>query len=90
MKKTSKTFKGIVMVAMTLLVLLSGTAKAQIFLQDFDQTTDNPRVEADDYGFFIGPQGFDGDQYLPLGDGVLLLMGLGGTYLLRKKKKDTL
>ena len=90
MKKTSKTFKGIVMVAMTLLVLLSGTAKAQIFLQDFDQTTDNPRVEADDYGFFIGPQGFDGDQYLPLGDGLLLLMGLGGAYLLRKKKKDTL
>ena len=90
MKKTSKTFKGIVMVAMTLLVLLSGTAKAQIFLQDFDQTTDNPRVEADDYGFFIGPQGFDGDQYLPLGDGVLLLMGLGGAYLLKKKKKDTL
>ena len=90
MKKTSKTFKGIVMVAMTLLVLLSGTAKAQIFLQDFDQTTDNPRVEADDYGLFIGQQGFDGDQYLPLGDGVLLLVGLGGAYLLRKKKKDTL
>ena len=90
MKKTSKTFKGIVMVAMTLLVLFSGTAKAQIFLQDFDQTTDNPRVEADDWGFFIGPQGHDGDLYLPLGDGVLLLMGLGGAYLLKKKKKDTL
>ena len=88
MKKTSKTFKGIVMVAMTLLVLLSGTAKAQIFLQDFDQTTDNPRVEADDYGFFIGPQGFDGDQYLPLGDGVLLLMGLGGVYLLNRRKRE--
>ena len=88
MKKTSKTFKGIVMVAMTLLVLLSGTAKAQIFLQDFDQTTDNPRVEADDYGFFIGPQGFDGDQYLPLGDGVPLLMGLGGVYLLNRRKRE--
>ena len=88
MKKTSKPFKGIVMVAMTLLVLLSGTAKAQIFLQDFDQTTDNPRVEADDYGFFIGPQGFDGDQYLPLGDGVLLLMGLGGVYLLNRRKRE--
>ena len=90
MKKTRMTFKGIVIVIVSVLMLMSSPAQAQIFLQDFDQTTDNPRVEADDYGFFIGPQGFDGDQYLPLGDGLLLLMGLGGAYLLRKKKKDTL
>ena len=83
------TFKGIVMVTMTLLVLLSGTAKAQIFLQDFDQT-ESPRAPADDYGLFLGAPGSDGDQYLPLGDGLLVLMGLGGAYLLRKKKQDTL
>ena len=47
MKNTKKTFKGIVIVIVSLLVLLVGSAKAQIFLQDFDQT-DNPRVEADD------------------------------------------
>ena len=88
MKKTRMTFKGIVIVIVSVLMLMSSPAKAQIFLQDFDQTTDNPRVEADDYGFFIGPQGFDGDQYLPLGDGVLLLMGLGGVYLLNRRKRE--
>lgn len=85
MKNTKKTFKGIVIVIMSLLVLLVGSAKAQIFLQDFDQT-DNPRVEADDYGFIIGIQGTDADQYVPLGDGLLVLVGLGGAYLLKNRK----
>ena len=87
MKKTRKTFKGIVLVMVTLLVLLLGSAHAQIFLQEFDQT-DNPREEADDYGLFIGFQGGDGDQYLPLGDGLLVLMGLGGAYLLKNRKRE--
>lgn len=87
MKKTRKTFKGIVIVMVTLLVLLAGTAQAQIFLQDFDQT-ESPRAEADDYGLFIGFQGGDGDQYLPLGDGLLVLMGLGGAYLLKNRKRE--
>ena len=87
MKKTNKTFKGIVIVTVTLLVLIVGSAKAQIFLQDFDQT-ENPRAPADDYGLFIGFQGGDGDQYLPLGDGLLVLMGLGGAYLLKNRKRE--
>ena len=87
MKNTKKTFKGIVIVIVSLLVLLVGSAKAQIFLQDFDQT-DNPRVEADDYGLFIGTQGSDADQYVPLGDGLLVLLGLGGAYLLKNRKRE--
>lgn len=27
------------------------------------------------------------DEYVPLGDGLLLLVGLGGAYLLKKKKE---
>lgn len=87
MKNTKKTFKGIVIVIVSLLVLLVGSAKAQIFLQDFDQT-DNPREEADDYGLFIGAQGSDADQYLPLGDGLFVLVGLGGAYLLKNRKRE--
>lgn len=87
MKNTKKTFKGIVIVIVSLLVLLVGSAKAQIFLQDFDQT-DNPRAKADDYGFIIGIQGTDADQYLPLGDGLFVLVGLGGAYLLKNRKRE--
>jgi hypothetical protein len=86
MKNTKKTFQGIVIVIVSLLVFLVGSAKAQIFLQDFEQT-DNPRVEADDYGFIIGTQGSDADQYVPLGDGLLVLVGLGGAYLLKNRKR---
>ena len=87
MKNTKKTFKGIVIVIVSLLVLLVGSAKAQIFLQEFDQT-DNPRVEAEDYGLFIGTQGSEGDQYLPLGDGLFVLVGLAGAYLLKNRKRE--
>lgn len=82
MKKTIKT---ITIVVISLLLLVAGAAKAQIFLSDFDQT-ENPRVEAEDYGFIIGYQGGDPDQYLPLGDGWLLLAAAGGAYWLKKRK----
>ena len=82
MKKTIKT---ITIVVISLLLLVVGTAKAQIFLSEFDQG-DNPRAESDDYGFIIGPQGGDADQYVPLGEGWLLLATLGGAYWLKKRK----
>ena len=84
MKKTTKT---ITIVVISLLLLVVVTAKAQIFLSDFDQG-ENPRVEADDYGFIIGYEGGDLEQYLPLGDGWLLLAGLGGAYLMRKRNRN--
>ena len=70
-------------VVISLLLLVVGTVKAQIFLSEFDQG-DNPRAESDDYGFIIGPQGGDSDQYVPLGEG-WLLVGLGGAYCLLKR-----
>ena len=81
-----KTFKRIVIAGVTLLVLLCGTARSQIFMQDFDQT-DNPRVEADEFGFFVTYEGSDIDAYTPIGDGVLLLVGLGGAYLLTNRRR---
>lgn len=54
---------------------------------DFDQG-ENPRVETEEYNLFIGGVGWDDDMsYTPLGSGLLLLGGLGGAYLLIKKKK---
>ena len=82
MKKMIKT---ITIVVISLLLLVAGAAKAQIFLSDFDQG-ENPRVEADDYGFIIGYEGGDLDQYVPLGDGLLLLVAAGGAYWLKKRK----
>ena len=84
MKKSVKKMVSIVII--TLLVMMSHTAYSQMFLMDFDQDG-NPRDPAEDMGTIIPIEGLDVDQYVPIGDGILLLAGLGGAYLLAKKKK---
>ena len=53
-----------------------------------DDLENTPRKGAPS-GFFVPVPytGGDGDQYLPLGNGALLLAGLGGAYLLGKRRK---
>ena len=78
MKKISAT--------LLLIISFSVTSKAQVFI--LDDELDNPRIQSEE--FFIDNPGWHGsgeDWYTPVGDGVLLLAGLAGTYLLGKKKK---
>ena len=84
MKKSVKKILTIVIVV--LLSLTTHTAYSQIFLMDFDQG-ENPRVESEDMWLIIPIEGLESDQYVPIGDSILLLAGLGGAYLLAKKKK---
>lgn len=52
----------------------------------------NPRAGSPEPGFgvMVPVQNVTYDQweYLPLGDGLLLLAGLGGAYLLKKKRRQ--
>ena len=86
MKKSVKKILTIVIVV--LLSLTTHTAYSQIFLMDFDQG-ENPRdpVEVEGFWFVAPMDGQEVDQFTPVGNGVLLLAGLGGAYLLTKKKK---
>lgn len=61
--------------------------KAQVFILDdeFEGTQRNPSV---DFGLIVPYEGGDADQFVPLGEGVLVLATLGGAYLLKKRKKD--
>ena len=75
-------------ILMLLLMLLSvTTATAQVFILDdeFEGTMRNP---TEDFGLIVPIEGLDTDQYLPLGDGLFVLAGLGAAYLMRKRKKD--
>lgn len=51
----------------------------------------NPRsgIKSDQLGVMVPMQGVDADQWklAPLGNGIMLLAGLGGAYLLGKKRK---
>ena len=86
MKKMNKMNKRIV-VLLTALLLMVGSMKAQVFIAD-DEFEGMMRQEEPEYVLFVLGQGHDGDQFMPVGNGVLLLVGLGGAYLLSKRKKQ--
>ena len=75
-----------IMILLTVVFLSVGPLKAQIFIAD-DEFEGMMRKNNPDFALVSPLQGFSSDQYLPLGDGVLLLVGLGGAYLLRKRNK---
>ena len=84
--KMNNTIKRFITVIGLLLVLF-GPVQAQVFIMDED-VEGNIRIKDSEFTVPVPYQGTDLDEYLPLGDGVLLLTALGGAYLLRKRKKS--
>lgn len=73
---------------LTAAMLMAMTAKAQMFTME-DEVNELREPVAEDHGIipFHGVE-FDQSNYIPLGDGVLLLAALGGAYLIGKRKKE--
>ena len=81
--------KRIYIIITTLFLLLAGAANAQVFTMEDEENT---RAEGD-IGVLgrIPYHGVDYDQandFVPMGEGMLLLTALGGCYLLGKKRKE--
>ena len=75
------------MVLLTALLLMVGPSKAQVFIAD-DEFEGMMRKQDPEFALFVPYVGSEADQsYTPVGSGVLLLAGLGGAYLLTKRKK---
>ena len=72
---------------LTAAMLMAMTAKAQMFTME-DEVNELREPVAEDHGIipFHGVE-FDQSNYIPLGDGALLLAALGGAYLLNRKNK---
>ena len=84
MKKMNKR----IVVLLTALLLMVGSMNAQVFIAD-DEFEGTMRLEDEDFVLFVPVQGHDGDQfYAPVGSGLLLLTGMAGAYLLKKRKKQ--
>ena len=64
-------------------------AVAQVFIMDDDESL-NPRDPegAITFNVIVNSQDVSNDQYLPLGEGIMLLSGLAGAYLLGKRRRD--
>ena len=74
---------------MTVLMMVAGSAFAQVIITDEDVNHNRATRDAEEFGVMVPMQKFDGDQWkvAPLGNGILLLAGLGAAYLVKKRKK---
>ena len=74
-----------------LLALFMGAVPtmAQVFIMEDDESM-SPRdpESAITFNVIVASQDVANDQFVPLGEGILLLSGLAGAYLLRKRKHD--
>ena len=84
--------KKIIKIAIIIAVLMTGTATsthAQVFIMEHEE---NLREDTEEVlAWPVNPQngyGSAADDFVPLGDGILLLATLGGAYLLGKKRKE--
>ena len=89
MKNTTIKSRQIILSATLLLAMLLtvATATAQVFIMD-DEFEGTMRQNTEDFGLIVPIEGLDSDQYLPLGDGLLVLVVLSGEYLMKKRKKS--
>ena len=78
--------KYILLIVVTIL-FVACPAKAQVFIMD-DEFEGTMRQNTEDFGLIVPIEGLDSDQYLPLGDGLLVLVVLSGEYLMKKRKKS--
>lgn len=87
--KKHSTRKSFLMLAiLAAMSLIPARVNSQIFLSDEDDASLRCGVDEIDFNLIVPYEGGDADQYLPLGDGLLLLGGLGVAYGLAKRKKS--
>ena len=70
------------------LTLAITPAMAQVFIDEDDYDGGRARYQQGDFGVMVASQDVPVDQFIPVGEGLALLTGLGFVYLLGKRKKD--
>ena len=85
MKKTIK----IAIVAAALMLVTATVSKAQVFIQEDESSIREETEEV--LGWPVNPQNNSqgNDDYVPVGDGLLLLTALGGARLIWRRKEET-
>ena len=78
-----------ILLIFTLFLTLAAPMRAQVFIMEEDE---NQRVEnvfgnGDWNNIIVHGSADDQTNWVPLGEGVMLLAAMGGAYLLRKKRK---
>ncbi len=74
-----------IIMTIAIATMLAGTAMAQVFLDD---ESVNNRAPGEPGSVIVPSQDVPNDQYLPLGEGIFVLAGLAGAYLVGKRRKE--
>lgn len=81
-------------VIITIILMAVQTSMGQIIYTSEDEGTHlrSGSTDVNSFGVMVPLQNSNLDQWkmeiVPLGDGLLLLVGLGGAYLLKKRRKE--
>ena len=78
----------VALLAVTLFVCSPPPSEAQILILSEDEYINTNRSATPTPIIVVPQQGLDIDQYVPIGDGLLTLLGLGSAYLLHKQKQN--
>lgn len=71
----------------TVLMLAAAPAMSQVFLDD--EAVNSDRLGTNGANLpYVPEQNVTHDQYTPVGEGILLLAGLAGAYLIGKRRKE--
>lgn len=76
----------------TLMLMAVAPAMSQVFVLEEDDWNNNKRgrISENDFGVMVPQENVEYDQWkqAPVGEGIMLLAGLAGAYLLGKRKKE--
>ena len=72
----------------TLMMMAVVPAMSQVFLDDEEMNSNRDGNRGLGPGAYIPQQNDSNDQYAPVGEGILLLAGLAGAYLIGKRRKE--
>ena len=80
-----------ILLLITLFLTLAAPMRAQVYImeEDENQRVENVSGNGEWNNIIIHGSGDDQTNYLPLGDGLLLLAALGGVRLIRRQKEET-
>ena len=74
----------------TLMLMAVAPAMSQVFVLEDDEANNRGELTEGDFGVMVPRTNVEYDQwkYTPMGEGIVMLAGLAGAYLLGKRKKE--
>ena len=80
--------KKVILTIVAVLTMAITPAMAQVFLDDDEWNNSRCEYNEGDFGVMVPEQNVSYDQFIPVGEGLAFLTGMGLVYLLGKRKKD--